>query len=299
MKLPSHHAGQLLSIEQVKFYLTPLVFLILQLPTLIPSAVACRTEIELARLFDSVDVARLQNEKPAQVVIRVNGIKEIEDDRLPDYGRHKKLTFSGALEEPVIKRMEEMSEWAYVLDYTIVRDGTIKLGFKRDGRLCTPNDTPAEPAWLKEHRRLVEQTFPIPRKKIEAQIEMEIPIPEPIGNPLTSKTLQHFAEGTYAWVRLRGENFLRLAGNHTNAGAWEHAQAAGEITIKASPSGVKYVHSMNNRSGTYPDKLDYLINGINAMWRQGVYPRSFTIFRQDNFADKPNPVLVLPNLSGE
>jgi hypothetical protein len=113
--------------------------------------------------------------------------------------------------------------------------------------------------------------------------------PEPDGL-LTANTISSLREGRHAFVLLEGENFLRIGVGHPRTGGGWAAVAAGEVELRRNSRTQRMeVVALNNRSDTYRPDESAMVPAVEALWRQGLYPRTLRILQWDHQA----PILDL------
>jgi len=210
------------------------------------------------------------------------------------YGRFSNHFSSKAIKQPLVERILEMSEIGYVLSATTPRGRNLVAIFDKNSNIYASNKKPNQPQWISTHKTQLDsfrKRFPIERNSFEPIVESEQLPYKPSEQILSKKTIDQFEPKKYAFVLLRGENFLRLADSHYEAGAWEDAITAGDIKITRQ-DGKNTVEIINNRSGTYLTYIGNIAHAVEALWRQGIFPDTLIINarKRDNLE---NPVQVL------
>lgn len=185
-------------------------------------------------------------------------------------------------------RTAEMAEEGYVREWdALPRPGPkLELNFRREPRLLAVRERRAEPAWVAEQRARLREKFPRARfrDRLYASKSERYETDTPDSTLLlTAKTLAALEPGLYAFVRVTGENFLRLGSGHHLVGAGMVAMAAGDLSVvKDAVTGERRVESLSPRSDTYRPPDDTLVHALEALWRQGVYPREVRLLEWNN-----------------
>ena len=240
-----------------------------------------------------LDMAAVTEAAPSQVRVQFSPPDlSFESTIKPPVGRFWGHVFANPSFPDVVKRMEQMAESGYAMGDMWGEKNAATLYFRRRPELYSAEERPAEPGWVAVQRAQLAKTFPKPGPKIEATV-YGADGGTPNGILLTGRSLAAVEPGAYTWVRLRGENFIRIGKRgHLWLGGGEEAIGAGEITIERV-AGENQVTTLNNQTATYSAKGDYLRNGIEALWRQGIYPSRLEISVWDTAKDKVVPTLTL------
>lgn len=183
-------------------------------------------------------------------------------------------------------RQIEMANLGYIMMGQNYKNGQLELVFQRDSRLVTNTERGVKPEFLAQARDAFIERFPRARfssRLYASKFERDYSTFPDDTLILTSKTINAITPMRYAFVRLAGENFLRLGGGHHLIGAKRVALAAGDIDLVRDPSsGQTLVTLVSPRSDTYRPPNESMLGALEALWSQGIYPHPIRLYDWNN-----------------
>jgi hypothetical protein len=196
------------------------------------------------------------------------------------------MSFSPENKAFIYGKIGEMAEQGYELRTWQYVKGQLVLNFKYRRELIPKSMRAPEPIWVAKQRAKLKEAFPARVDTLHPTVRgpeaSQYTAQTEEKYILTAKNFNSVKPDLYAFVRLKGENFLRIGVNHPTAGAGAEAQAAGDIRIERNPAtGLNEIAYMSPRSGAYGyPKYPHpstLANAVEALWRQDIYPEKLLL----------------------
>lgn len=215
---------------------------------------------------------------------------------VPKASTEKRQTYDLAPQEKVALSllMQEMAKSGYVLSQIRNLAGKPSVEWVREPALVIRNDS--APTFVQTHREALDTKFGKDVKKTLYEPLFEMEIQRPGGQILSAKTLQEMEPGTYCYLRIAGEPFLRIGpaiqGGHKVLSGGETVEIGGELIIEKDAAGLNAVKRADNQTGTYkPAHIGSLRHTLEGLWEQGIYPKDFIL----DLKVGRLPVLKLPS----
>lgn len=188
------------------------------------------------------------------------------------------ITDNPILNQEVARRMREKAEQGYELVAAKIEQENIQLSWYRNPDLVPKSEMPPPPEWVAAQREQLDKRWAKPHPPLRTLQPMKSEWTS--GTPLTLKTMEGFEPGSYHYVAVHGENFLRLGKkdqHHFDFSGSDPMDVAGDLIIQRGADGKNTVTVLSTQSSSYTPPLHYLQLPPRYLWDQGIYPRQLLL----------------------